>query len=49
LKYIGNNTFLGGFDYPKATFELQNEGTVKVVLVRTATRTLNGIKYLKYN
>jgi len=48
LKYIGNNTFLGGFDYPKATFELQNDGTVKVVLVRTATKTYNGTKYLKY-
>jgi protocatechuate 3,4-dioxygenase beta subunit len=49
LKYIGNNTFLGGFDYPKATFELQNDRTVKVVLVRTATKTYNGTKFIKYN
>jgi protocatechuate 3,4-dioxygenase beta subunit len=48
LKYIGNNTFLGGFDYPKATFELKNDGTVKVVIVRTATIKSTGTKYLKY-
>ena len=49
LKYIGNNTFEGGIGYPKVTFELQKDGIVKVVIVRTATVTLNGIKYLKYN
>jgi protocatechuate 3,4-dioxygenase beta subunit len=49
LKYIGNNTFEGGIGFPKVTFELQKDGTVKVVIVRTATVTLNGIKYLKYN
>lgn len=49
LKYIGNNTFEGGIGFPKVTFELQNGGSVKVVIVRTATVTLNGIKYLKYN
>ena len=49
LKYIGNNTFEGGIGFPKITFELQKDGVVKVVIVRTATVTLNGIKYLKYN
>ncbi len=49
LKYIGNNTFEGGIGYPKATFDLQIDGSVKVVIVRTATKTYNGIKYLKYN
>ena len=48
LKYIGNNTFEGGIGFPKVTFELQKDGGVKVVIVRTATITLNGIKYLKY-
>ena len=49
LKYIGNNTFEGGIGFPKVTFELQKDGTVKAIIVRTATVTLNGIKYLKYN
>jgi catechol 1,2-dioxygenase len=49
LKYIGNNTFEGGIGFPKVTFELQKDGIVKVVIVRTATVTLNGIKYLKYS
>ena len=49
LKYIGNNTFEGGIGYPKATFDLQIDGNVKVVIVRTATKTYNGTKYLKYN
>ena len=49
LKYIGNNTFEGGIGFPKVTFELQEDGTVRVVIVRTATETLNGIKYLKYS
>ena len=49
LKYIGNNTFEGGIGFPKVTFKLQKDGVVKVVIVRTATVTLNGIKYLKYN
>jgi len=49
LKYIGNNTFLGGIDYPKAIFELQKDGGVKVVLERSATKTYNGTKFLKYN
>ena len=48
LKYIGNNTFEGGIGFPKVTFELQKDGGVKVVIVRTATLTLNGVKYLKY-
>jgi len=47
LKYIGNNTFEGGIGFPKATFELLKDGGTKVVVV-TATKTYNGIKYLKY-
>ena len=49
LKYIGNNKFEGGIGYPKATFELQIDGSVKVVVQRTADLTYTGIKYLKYN
>ena len=49
LKYIGNNTFEGGIGFPKVTFELQNDGGVKVFVVRTATKTFNGAKFLKYN
>jgi protocatechuate 3,4-dioxygenase beta subunit len=49
LEYIGNNTFEGGIGYPKATFELQNDGSVKVVLERAADKTYKGTKYLKYN
>ncbi|MFI5132447.1 MAG: hypothetical protein ACHQFX_20760, partial [Chitinophagales bacterium] len=49
LKYIGNNAFVGGIDYPKATFELQKDGSVKVVIERTANKTYKGTKYLKYN
>lgn len=50
LKYIGNNTFEGGIGYPKATFELQKDDTVKVVIVADIPilKTYNGIKYLKY-
>lgn len=51
LKYIGHNTFEGGLGYPKATFELQKDGVVKVVLVTEipTTKTYHGTKYLKYN
>jgi len=49
LKYIGNNTFEGGIGYPKVTFELQSSGSVKVVVVRTADKTVTGTKFLKYN
>jgi len=50
LKYIGNNTFEGGIGYPKATFALHKEGTVKVAVVTDipTLKTYNGIKYLKY-
>lgn len=48
IKYIGNNTFEGGIGFPKASFEIQKDGNVKVVVV-TATKTYNGTKYLKYN
>jgi catechol 1,2-dioxygenase len=47
LKYTGNNTFEGGIGFPKVTFEIQKEGTVKVVII-TATKTYTGTKYLKY-
>ena len=49
LKYIGNNSFEGGIGYPIATFELQKDGAVKVVLQRTADKKLYGTKVLKYN
>ena len=49
LKYIGNNTFEGGIGYPKATFELQHDGGVKVIIERTATSKYTGTKFLKYN
>jgi protocatechuate 3,4-dioxygenase beta subunit len=51
LKYIGNNAFEGGEGYPKASFELQKDGTVKVVVVTEipTIKTYNGTKYLKYN
>jgi catechol 1,2-dioxygenase len=47
LKYTGNNTFEGGIGFPKATFKIQKEGDVKVVII-TATKTYTGTKYLKY-
>jgi catechol 1,2-dioxygenase len=49
LKYIGNNTFEGGIGYPKVTFELQNDGSVKVVAEMAANKTYTGTKFLKYN
>jgi protocatechuate 3,4-dioxygenase beta subunit len=49
LKYIGNNTIEAGIGYPKATFELQKDGTVKVVIQRTIDKTVYGTKVLKYN
>jgi len=50
LKYIGNNSFEGGIGYPKATFALQKDDTVKVEVVMDipTLRTYNGIRYLKY-
>ncbi|MBK7438609.1 MAG: hypothetical protein IPI77_18070 [Saprospiraceae bacterium] len=48
LKYIGNNTFEGGIGYPKASFEIEKDGGVKVV-VTTEGKTYNGTKYLKYS
>lgn len=48
LKYIGNNSFEGGIGYPIATFELQKDGAVKVVIQRTADKKLYGTKVLKY-
>jgi protocatechuate 3,4-dioxygenase beta subunit len=49
LKYTGNNTFIGGIGYPKATFELQKDGNVKVVVERTSDKTYTGTKFLKYS
>ncbi len=51
LRYIGNNRFEGGEGYPKASFELQKDGTVKVAVVTEipTIKTYNGTKYLKYN
>ena len=49
LKYIGNNTFEGGIGFPKATFDIQKDGSVKVAVLFNATQTSNGIKFLKYN
>lgn len=49
LKYTGNNTFEGGIGYPKVTFEFQNGGAVKVFVVRSATKTSTGTKFLKYS
>ncbi len=50
LKYIGNNTFEGGIGSPKATFTLQQDGSVKVAVVTEipTSKTYNGTKYLKY-
>lgn len=50
LKYTGNNTFEGGIGYPKVTFTVQKDDTVKVEVVMDipTLRTFNGIKYLKY-
>lgn len=49
LKYIGHNTFEGGIGFPKVSFELEQGGAVKVVIVKTPTESVNGTKYLKYN
>jgi catechol 1,2-dioxygenase len=48
LKYRGNTTFEGGIGFPKATFEVLEDGGVKVVIV-TAGKTYNGTKFLKYS
>ncbi|RXK60821.1 catechol 1,2-dioxygenase [Lacibacter luteus] len=48
LKYIGNNSFVGGIGYPKVVFELLKDGNVKVVIERTADITYTGTKFLKY-
>ncbi len=48
LRYIGNNSFEGGIGYPVATFEIQMDETVKVVIQRTADKVLTGTKILKY-
>lgn len=48
LRYIGNNTFVGGIGYPKVIFEIQKDGTVKAIVERTAEKTYTGTKFLKY-
>lgn len=49
LSYTGNNTFIGGIGYPKVTFELQKDGNVKVLVERSAGKTVSGTKFLKYS
>lgn len=51
LKYIGHNSFEGGIGYPKVTFTIQKDDTVKVVVITDIpeSKTYSGIKYLKYN
>jgi catechol 1,2-dioxygenase len=49
LKYIGNNTFESGIGFPKVTFELQKDGSVKTIIVMRATETYTGTKFLKYS
>lgn len=49
LKYIGNNTFEGGIGYPKASFELLTDGSVKLVLQRNANKTFTCTRFLKYS
>lgn len=49
LKYIGNNKFEGGgIHYRKSTFDLQNDGSVKVVVEMYPNKIYNGTKFLKY-
>ncbi len=50
LKYVGHNSFEGGEGYPKASFELQKDGVVKVVVTTEipTIQTYHGTKYLKY-
>jgi protocatechuate 3,4-dioxygenase beta subunit len=48
LRYKGNNTFEGGIGFPKATFEVLEDGGVKVVAV-TVSKTYKGVKFLKYS
>ena len=48
LNYIGNNTFEGGgTGFPKASFELSQDGSVKVN-IHTKQKMYSGVKYLKY-
>ncbi len=48
LKYIGNNTFEGGIGFPKVSFELLANGSVKAT-ISTRTDTYSGEKFLKYS
>lgn len=48
LNYIGNNTFEGGgTGFPKVSFELSQDGSVKVN-IQTEQKMYSGVKYLKY-
>lgn len=49
LSYTGNNTFVSGIGYPKATFEPQADGSVKLTIERTPGKVYTGTKFLKYN
>ena len=48
LKYVGDNTFEGGFGYPKVKFDLQQGGIVKASIeLRNITYVAE--KFLKYS
>ncbi|MBL0154207.1 MAG: hypothetical protein IPP93_12235 [Chitinophagaceae bacterium] len=49
LSYTGNNTFVSGIGYPKAAFEPQADGSVKLTIERTPGKVYTGTKFLKYN
>ena len=48
MSYIGNNTFESNNGSLKSTFEIQNDGTVKLELT-LPDKTVTGTKFLKYN
>jgi protocatechuate 3,4-dioxygenase beta subunit len=48
LKYVGDNTFEGARGFPKAKFNLQEAGNVKVSMV-LPNRTVEYEKFLKYS
>lgn len=48
LKYIGNNKFEGGVGFPKVTFEIQQNGQVKILIEESDAKIYVGKKYLKY-
>ncbi|MBL0336850.1 MAG: hypothetical protein IPP73_16455 [Chitinophagaceae bacterium] len=40
LSYTGNNTFVSGIGYPKAAFEPQADGSVKLTIERTPGKVI---------